>query len=158
MSDSPDTTGTWTDTSGVPRDPNLPTDGDDIYFGDTTASGLVMPMNAGGGDDTLITGTGYVLMGGGDGNDSLVAGAEGGEYFGNAGDDTLVGGGAADLLNGGEGNDVIQGGAGPDTMGLTGAPAEYSWTSLPDGGWIVTDLVMNRDGTDTVATDVERVF
>ena len=150
--------GTWTDPSGTPRDPNEPTEGADIYQGNPGDTGLVIVPNAGGGDDTLVGGGGYQLLGGGEGNDSILAGPDGGEAFGNAGNDTLLGGAGADQLTGGEGDDVVQGGDGPDTMGLTGAPGDYTWTTLPGGGWVVTDTVLNRDGTDTVGADVERVY
>ena len=150
--------GIWTDSLGAPRDPNEPTEGNDLYQGDTAATGLVFVPNAGGGDDTLIAGGGTHIMGGGEGNDSLIAGPGGGEFYGNEGNDTLLGGAGADLLNGGAGDDVITGGDGPDTMGLTGDPADYVWTTLPGGGWMVSDSVANRDGTDTIGPDVERVF
>lgn len=151
-----DTSGTWYDPSGAPRDPNAATDGADLYQGDTTLSGLVV-VNGGGGDDTLHAGTGYVIMGGGEGNDRLFAGIEGGEYYGNEGDDTLTGSDVGEQLTGGAGNDVIDGGDGPDTMGLSGAPADYNWTSLPGGGWVVTDGVTGRDGSDTIQ-GIERIF
>src|SRR5689334_1416896 len=118
-----DSSGTWYDPSGTPRDPNAPTPGADVYQGDTALSGLVFVPNGDAGDDTMQAGTGYVIMGGGEGNDRLLAGTDGGEYYGNEGNDTLIGGDAGEQLTGGAGNDVVDGGGGPDTMGLAGAPA-----------------------------------
>lgn len=149
--------GTWTDSSGTPRDPNEPTDGDDIYQGNPLDSGVLFVPNAGDGNDTLIAGGGNNVLGGGAGNDSLVGSADGDELNGNDGDDTLVAGGGPTLLYGGAGNDVLVGGGGPDTMVLAGAPGDYQWTALPGGGWQVDGSAVG-EGIDTIGATVETVF
>ena len=71
-------------------------------------------LNAGAGNDTLVTAGGNDVLLGGDGNDKLDAGAGNDRLLGGAGADTLRGGDGADVLAGGQGNDVLEGGAGDD--------------------------------------------
>jgi Ca2+-binding RTX toxin-like protein len=70
---------------------------------------------------------------------------------GGAGDDTLIGGGGDDVIFAGLGNDRLDGGAGIDTAVFQGDVTEYSFDYGPDGTLIVTDLVADRDGQDTLS-------
>jgi ELWxxDGT repeat protein len=64
-------------------------------------------VQAGAGDDVIITGAGRDTLYGGAGNDAL---------YGGAGTDWLNGESGSDRLIGGAGRDVIRGGAGADTF------------------------------------------
>ena len=70
---------------------------------------------------------------------------------GGAGDDTLIGGGGDDVLFAGLGNDRLDSGTGVDTAVFQGDVTEYSFDYGPDGTLIVTDLVADRDGQDTLS-------
>ncbi len=97
----------------------------------------------GTGNASANTITGAALgdtLNGGVGNDSLV---------GNAGNDSLSGGDDDDTLVGGLGNDTLQGGGGANVARFTGNFNQYSIT-LTALGFVVTDLIANRDGVDTI--------
>ncbi|MFN7222751.1 MAG: Hint domain-containing protein [Paracoccaceae bacterium] len=104
-----------------------------------SASGI--NFYGGAGQDTVTAGSGDDLLSGGDGGDSLSAGA---------GNDTLFGGAGSDRLRGGAGDDRLDGGAGSNTAIFQGAVTEYSFEYGPAGELIVTDLVADRDGSDTL--------
>lgn len=55
-----------------------------------------------------------------------------------------------DDLTGGAGDDVLVGGAGNDTARFSGSSLAYSVTETGDGGYVITDSVAGRDGTDTL--------
>ena len=69
----------------------------------------------GNGDDTIITGAGDDTVSTGDGDDSVIAGAGNDIVSTQVGHDTISGGGGADLLLGGPGRDSIDGGSSNDT-------------------------------------------
>jgi Ca2+-binding RTX toxin-like protein len=84
------------------------------------------------------------LFGGG-GNDTLVGGSGNDLLFGQAGNDTLLGKGGNDLLFGGDGNDTLTGGTGDDQVFGEGGNDRMIWN--PGEG---TDLNEGGDGIDTV--------
>ncbi|MBS7671670.1 tandem-95 repeat protein [Croceicoccus gelatinilyticus] len=64
-------------------------------------------------------------------------------------DDVIRGGDGHDILTGIGGNDTLYGERGRDTAVFRGAESEYSIEYLGDH-IVVTDLIANRDGTDTL--------
>ncbi len=89
---------------------------------------------------------------------NIISGAGFGDILdGGAGDDTLRGGDGNDFLKIGSGaNDQLFGDGGTDTLVLSGALADYGFTTLGDGRVKVVDT---RDPTGTIAylTSIERV-
>jgi Ca2+-binding RTX toxin-like protein len=141
--------------------------------------------SGGGGNDTLIGGTGEAwLFGdagndlldgrkalataddlwfdGGTGNDTLYGGAARGELFGDAGHDLIVGGAGPELIDGQADNDTLDGGAGRDTLkgGAGTDTLDYSKRTAAVRVTLTTTPVAN-DGVsgenDTAWGDVERV-
>jgi len=76
----------------------------DLSFG---GNPLLMIVDGGPGDDTLIGGPLADILDGGDGNDVI----DGGD-----GDDVITGGFGDDVITGGNGNDTIRGNAGKDQI------------------------------------------
>lgn len=74
---------------------------------------------------------------------------------GNGLNNSIEGGGGADILQGGMGNDVLYGGEGRDLAVFSGDYSEYR---IDDRGayTLVSDLVSNRDGVDSVYAEVLR--
>jgi Ca2+-binding RTX toxin-like protein len=120
--------------------------GNDTYY---ITSGDVVVEDAGGGTDTVISGSTYVLpsnvenltlTGGGKaagfGNalDNLIIGTSGSNYIeGGAGNDTLKGMAGNDTLVGGVGNDTLTGGTGSDHFVLQGGGGSDTVTDFQDG-------------------------
>ncbi|MFN3846213.1 MAG: Hint domain-containing protein [Paracoccaceae bacterium] len=142
---------------------------DVIYTGNyLTQQGVVVTYTATGeGNYDFVGSDGYgdflsvERVAGTDYADTLDAGADGGgvmlfghdgddEIFGGSGNDSLDGGAGNDRLRGGAGNDRLDGGAGSNTAIFQGAVTEYSFDYGPAGELIVTDLVADRDGSDTL--------
>ncbi|HEV2294823.1 MAG TPA: CARDB domain-containing protein [Tepidisphaeraceae bacterium] len=69
---------------------------------------------SGSGDDVLDGGSGFDRIFGGDGDDHLIGGGSADRLFGEAGNDTVSGHGGHDHLHGGPGNDWLIGGPGHD--------------------------------------------
>jgi serralysin len=67
--------------------------------------------------------------------------------IGNTLNNVLTGGNGNDTFTGGGGEDIINGGGGNDRIVLRGVAAEYTIVAVSGGGYLVTDLVANRDGT-----------
>lgn len=98
-------------------------EGDDLLDG---GKGRVNgTIEAGGGDDRVLSGTGNDKVLGEAGRDVLVLGlgddlgrgGDGGDILrGDAGNDKLAGNGGDDLMRGGQGNDQLIGGDGDDTL------------------------------------------
>jgi Ca2+-binding RTX toxin-like protein len=92
-----------------------------------TAAGVTLAMNidAGPGNDAIITGDAADLLQGGDGDDTLTGGGGGDRIVGNRGGDTMNGGAGEDTMvwNNGDGSDVMNGEAGVDRteVNLSGA-------------------------------------
>jgi Ca2+-binding RTX toxin-like protein len=87
-------------------------------------------LNAGGGDDSFLGGTG-------------LAGLTAFTINGNAGDDTLVGTDGADTMTGGDGDDCLDGNAGADVALMGSGDDVFRW----DGG-DGSDVVEGQAGTD----------
>lgn len=75
-----------------------------------------LAIDAGAGNDTVLSGAGDDLIRGGVGNDLLDGGAGDDAIHGGEGDDRLVGGLGDDFLFGEAGNDTLVGGAGNDLL------------------------------------------
>jgi Ca2+-binding RTX toxin-like protein len=76
--------------------------------------------------------------------------------IGGGGNDEFIGDGRSNSFYGRNGNDAIDGGANTDTALYSGKRTEYSVTKNLNGTFTVSDLLANRDGTDTL-TNVERL-
>jgi len=70
--------------------------------------------------------------------------------------DILIGSSAHDRIFGLGGDDTIDGGAGIDTVVFVGLRSQHNITSQAGGGFLVTDSVSSRNGTDTLMR-VERL-
>ncbi len=73
-------------------------------------------IDAGGGNDVIMTGPNDDTVFGGAGNDVILTGGGKNWAFGATGNDSIVGGANSDVLQGNEGDDTIQGAAGDDTL------------------------------------------
>ena len=116
--------------------------GDGNYFGSVgndTITGMSNEdyVSAGAGDDVINTGADEDIVVAGSGNDTVNTGSEN------------------DMLIGGAGDDTMDGGSGTDTAVFDGNRDQYMVTRNSDGSYQVKDLVVGRDGTDTIA-NVER--
>jgi Ca2+-binding RTX toxin-like protein len=107
-----------------------------------------------GSTDTLsnisgIAGTGF---------DDLIYGNDLGNYIqGFSGNDTVYGLGGNEIIRVGEGDDFVDGGAGVDRIYFLGQRSEYIVTPITDG-FVITDTVAGRYGTDTVLNVEEFQF
>ena len=93
----------------------------------------------GAGSDTL---TGFENLTGSGLNDILTGNTGNNILRGLAGNDTLNGGAGLDTLEGGAGNDVLIGGASAD---------EFNFSSLADGGDVITDFATGIDDINLAA-------
>lgn len=84
-------------------------------------------VDAGPGDDTVISDAGAETINGGDGNDTIRS---------RNADDSLSGGAGDDIVDGGSGSDTIDGGPGRDRLEGDG-PIDNGWGS---------DTIASRDG------------
>lgn len=98
---------------------------------------LPMKVDAGAGDDLVVTGAGNDVIVGMGGNDTITGGAGDDQIDGGAGNDKLSGGVDADMILGGDGTDKLLGGAGDDNL---------------DGG-AGRDAVTSGVGKDDIAVD-----
>ncbi|MGY3437037.1 Hint domain-containing protein [Marinovum sp. KMM 9879] len=111
-------------------------EGDMIDNADHSDASHADSVEAGGGDDVVLSGLG---------NDTVFAGAGDDTVDGGAGDDYIEGDNGADSLLGGAGNDTILGEAGADTLdGGTGDD------SLVGGGRDDTFQLSDGFGNDTI--------
>jgi hypothetical protein len=105
-----------------------------------SARDLPVKVNAGDGDDTVITG---------DGNDTVVAGG---------GNDSVYGGGGNDSVTGGLGSDSIVGGSGASTgrttLGVYWLLGETAESDTLDGG-AGNDTLLGRLGDDQLLGGLE---
>ena len=122
--------------------------------GDDAVESLVLldtTVNAGAGDDRVVTSGRVDTLSGGAGADALDGGA---------GDDTLNGGADADVLTGGAGRDALDGGTGPDVFNGGADRDTASYDSRTVGVVVDLDGVAD-DGEpgelDNVLPDVEKV-
>jgi Ca2+-binding RTX toxin-like protein len=103
------------------------------------------------GNDTIYGNTGEDFVSGGAGNDTISTGSENDILVGGTGNDKLYAGSDNDILAGNEGNDYLDGGSGSaDIAVFSGNREQYMVTRNDDGSYTVQDLVVGRDGTDTV--------
>ncbi|MFZ4524039.1 MAG: FG-GAP-like repeat-containing protein, partial [Chlorobium sp.] len=81
-----------------------------------------------------------------------INGSSRGEYlYGNNLNNRLVGEAGNDVLEGKNGNDTINGGIGLDAVIFSGNYADYTITRNADQtGYVITDQIVGRDGTDLV--------
>jgi Ca2+-binding RTX toxin-like protein len=98
------------------------------------AASLLLAVNGGEGNDTVIGGAGDDTISGGEGDDRVLAGG---------GDDLVFGDGGADVLRGGAGNDTVDGGGGDDTALLNAGNDVFIWA--PGDG---SDRVEGQEGFD----------
>jgi Ca2+-binding RTX toxin-like protein len=99
--------------------------GKDSFKAASVGSPIAYTVQAGAGDDTVVTAAGADGLSGDAGNDSLDAGAGDDGITGGLGNDVLFAGAGNDFasgddgndsITGAEGNDVLQGGNGDDTL------------------------------------------
>ncbi|MBF0325556.1 MAG: tandem-95 repeat protein [Alphaproteobacteria bacterium] len=138
-------------------------DGADTLIGgvgnDTFIIDSADTYTGGGGSDTVIVGqdgpitidmgaTGTETMIGGSGGDIVIVGSGGGTVHGGGGADTVTTGAGNDMVSGGDGDDTIiiggggtdtvTGGPGTDSVVLSGGAADYGYTWVPGGGWVIS--------------------
>ncbi len=101
---------------------------------DGTADTVGIQISGGGGNDTVVGGTGGDAISGGAGDDSIEGGEGSDRLYGNDGNDTLLGGAGDDRLISQGGNDSLEGGAGNDAV--------YSFAG--------NDTLSGGDGNDKV--------
>ena len=97
------------------------------FLGDSSSTSKQI-VDAGGGDDVIITGAGDDLVNAGTGNDNINTGAGNDIVLGGEGTDFITTGDGDDVVRGGGGGDLINAGAGNDTILIVGTTAtdEYS--------------------------------
>lgn len=106
----------------------------------------------GGGDDTLLAGSGVDLLNGNAGNDSLVAGAGDDRVFGGAGNDWLDGGSGDDRIKAHGGNfDTLVGGSGDDQLNGGSGTGDRVRESQ-DGNLVLVDGELSGVGTDQLVS------
>ena len=71
-----------------------------------------MVVDAGAGDDRIVTGSGDDRVDGGSGDDYIASAGGRNDLFGNSGNDEIHGGGHVDIIHGGDGDDVLHAGTG----------------------------------------------
>ncbi len=113
----------------------------DSFDGSVATTGL--DVDAGGGNDRVITGTGDDLVVGGDGNDILLSGAGNDGVSGGSGNDSIDGGAGNDRISGGRGRDTITGGTGADSITGNGGADSIS-------GGDGNDVLAGGGGSDTL--------
>lgn len=112
-------------------------------------------VSGGGGNDSIVTGSGDDTVLGNGGDDSIRLGDGNDEAGGGDGRDTIDGQGGNDNLWGGAGNDLIYGGSGADTLS-GGADNDTLYAGTGDdqmGGGSGNDLIYAGDGNDTFGGD-----
>ncbi|MDO6588167.1 Hint domain-containing protein, partial [Salipiger sp. 1_MG-2023] len=110
---------------------------------DATADSLGIEIDALGGDDSVLGGSGADTVRAGDGNDTVDGAAGDDSLSGNLGNDSLSGGDGDDTLDGGSGLDTILGGTGTDS--IDGGDGNDSI----DGG-AGNDTIAGGDGDDYI--------
>ena len=123
-------------------------DGDDTLIGGDLADGL----NGDDGDDSILGNVGNDVLDGGDGadeifggddNDSLLGGDGMDSIFGEDGNDTVIAGNGADTVLGGAGIDSLSGGNGADTLDGEG---NDDFVNGEDG----VDSLLGGDNNDSI--------
>jgi len=109
---------------------------------------------AGSGDDEVSGGSGNDRIFGGSGDDQLSGDAGSDKIFGGSGDDQIAGGSGNDWIVGGRGDDVIAGGEGRDVL-FGGTGDDTFLFSDGDGRDHIKDF--DKRGEDSIALNVEGV-
>lgn len=102
-----------------------------------TASDDVMTTDYAGDPDGDTIDDNANIVQAGDGNDTVVSQGGDDTVYGGAGNDTIDAGDGSDIIDGGAGDDVLNGGAGDDTIHGDGASrVAFRWQAIndPDGG------------------------
>src|SRR5690606_30837286 len=99
-------------------------------------------VDAGDGDDYVLTGSGNDTLIGGAGNDSL---------YGGAGNDTLIGGVGRDILHGGSGADTFV----FDLINIDGNIDEIRDFNVSDGDLIDVSSLLDGANQDSLADFLE---
>ena len=119
--------------------------GDDKFTeGNDVVRDESLVLDAGSGNDTIVTGAGNDLVFGGSGNDSILTGNGDDVIFGQSGNDTIDGqvGHDTEFLGGGndtamwlpgEGSDVVDGGNGTDVLQFNGSNGAEVMSLSPSG-------------------------
>ncbi len=172
-------TGTGLATSTITIDGTADTDADTVNAGGVS-SGHRVVFNAGGGNDTFVSGTGDDAFNAGLGTDTVsyanaisavTVDLGAGTATGNGSDtlsgvenvvgsglgDTITGDGANNEVRGGGGDDGIAGGGGTDTAFFGGSLSQHNVTINVSGQFVVVDTIPARDGTDTLDADIELI-
>jgi Ca2+-binding RTX toxin-like protein len=135
--------------------------GDDLILGFYTGDSVTVKNHyqVGGEVEILVSGSdNYGLSGQTSGvKGQIISGLASTDesLSGSSGDDIIYGGDGADVIQGGSGNNVLYGGTGSDTAVLSGNFADYTVAAL-ESGYLVTDSVSSRDGTNTIH-DIENL-
>ena len=112
------------------------------------ASAILLTLDGGAGNDTLIGGIGADVLLGGDGNDTVIGGRGNDVAFLGAGDDTFV-------WNPGDGSDTVEGQAGLDTMLFNGANVNEKIDISANGERVrftrdVANIMMDLNGVEHI--------
>ena len=162
------------DTPVVPEDPTPPvptgetfgTDGDDEFNNFGTTEPLFYDLGAGmdnvqagDGNDTVVSTSGITGVGGGGGDDLLFGGSDDDELNGGLGNDTVSGRGGDDNLFNTRGENEIFGGAGDDFIRLAGgstatggAGMDYFEMFLDDQNDSVVTITDFETGIDKIGS------
>jgi hypothetical protein len=136
-------------------------DGDVSYLAGTPVLGGTPGLvDAGDGDDTVMSAGGSYVFGGA-GNDQLIDRGASSALYGGSGDDLLQAGPGGSYLDGGAGNDTILGGAGDDVieggahLGDAGAESDDDVIDGGAGDDVIrggagADLLSGGDGNDII--------
>jgi len=130
-----------------------------------------MVVDAGAGNDRIITGSGDDRVDGGQGDDFIASAGGRNDLFGNSGNDEIHGGDGVNIIHGGDGDDLlnagggvnfVEGGAGDDLINGAGgndiiSAGKGDDTVTLDGG---SSHVYTGQGGDTVegATGEDKVY
>ncbi|WP_422931535.1 beta strand repeat-containing protein [Singulisphaera sp. PoT] len=125
---------------------------DTISLDETNGALPGADLFGGGGDDTLVGGSGNDLLFGQAGNDTLLGKGGNDLLFGGDGDDTLTGGTGSDQVFGEAGDDVMtwnpgdetdlnEGGAGNDTVDVEGGNGSEVFTITANGTRVRVDRI-----------------
>ena len=121
-----------------------------VHFGSWRGDSAI---DAGGGNDLVITGRGNDSVAGGNGNDLLLTGN---------GDDLVDGGNGNDIILAGSGNDIIRGGAGRDLL-FGGSGSDTFVYESGDGRDAIMDFTTGgsrralRLGQDNIVLSVDGI-
>ncbi len=114
---------------------------DDTVDSSTNTGGI--SIDAGLGNDSILTGVGDDVIDGGTGNDTIDTGAGADSIDGGTGDDSILGMAGNDTISGGVGDDTIDAGADDDTV--YGGDGNDTIT-----GGTGDDRIEGGDGNDTI--------